>query len=384
MTHPLNVDDVARVLDKYPLSLPGATFIALLSYFPLFRSTTPLPQTLNSFLTHVRTHRWLTYLLLFVFTKSINRALVRLVRNHGWKADKPIWKDVRGEGDVVLITGGSAGIGKEVVEILAKKTSLIANLDMAPPTYSCKNVKYYKCDVTDPKNIAEVANQVRKELGQPTIIINNAGIARGKTILETTPDEYLLTYKVNVIGCLNILREFLPYIISINHGHIMTTASSASYMTIPQLSEYSSSKTAVLSLHEALNEELVHRYNAPRVRTSVICPTKVATDMGNAMKEGDQQFMMPTLTPQWLAKRMVAIIDSGLSDHLVAPGLAAILLPKVRSMPEWFRWGVHRLGKTEQTITNAGNEAQNKIYKIVSELDKKHGISSPASASASA
>jgi NADP-dependent 3-hydroxy acid dehydrogenase YdfG len=41
--------------------------------------------------------------------------------------------------------------------------------------------------------------------------INNAGIARGKTILETKPEEFLLTYKVNVLGCHNILREFLPH-----------------------------------------------------------------------------------------------------------------------------------------------------------------------------
>jgi all-trans-retinol dehydrogenase (NAD+) len=67
------------------------------------------------------------------------------------------------------------------------------------------------------------------------------------------------------------------------------TASSASYMSIPQLSEYSCSKAAALALHEVLTAELVHRYNAPRVRTSVICPTKVATQMGNAMEEQENQ-----------------------------------------------------------------------------------------------
>jgi len=41
--------------------------------------------------------------------------------------------------------------------------------------------------------------------------VNNAGIARGKTILDTKPEEFLLTYKVNVLGAHNILREFLPY-----------------------------------------------------------------------------------------------------------------------------------------------------------------------------
>ena len=50
----------------------------------------------------------------------------------------------------------------------------------------------------------------------------------------------------------------------------MTTASSASYMSIAQLSEYACSKSAALALHEVLIQELKHRYNAPRVRTSII------------------------------------------------------------------------------------------------------------------
>lgn len=140
----------------------------------------------------------------------------------------------------MLITGGSTGIGKEMVEILSKQTGNIAVLDMAKPTYLANNVKFYECDITDPEMIAAVAKRVRADLGHPTVIVNNAGIARGNTILNTTPDQFMLTYKVNVLGCHNILREFLPHIIKMNHGHIMTTASSASYMSIAQLSKSSS------------------------------------------------------------------------------------------------------------------------------------------------
>jgi hypothetical protein len=51
----------------------------------------------------------------------------------------------------------------------------------------------------------------------------------------------------------------------------------------------------------------------------------------------------PTLNASWLAERMVGIINSGLSDHLVAPHFAKLLLPTVRSMPEWFRWVVNKV-----------------------------------------
>jgi all-trans-retinol dehydrogenase (NAD+) len=84
-------------------------------------------------LEHVQVTPWLSYLIGFVVLKTLNRSITRLVRNHGWKADRPVWKEEGG--DVVLITGGSGGIGKEFVDILAKKTSKIAVLDMAKPTY---------------------------------------------------------------------------------------------------------------------------------------------------------------------------------------------------------------------------------------------------------
>lgn len=166
------------------------------------------------------------------------------------------------------------------------------------------------------------------QIGHPTIIVNNAGILRGNTLLETSMSEFELTYKVNVLGAHNILREFLPHRKSsthqsssalrlmpscshlrpltslvpststhsfsqINHGHVMTTASSAAYFSIAQLGEYSCSKAAALALHETLNAELVHRYNAPQVRTSVICPTKVYTSLGDSLSDGDNQLYVP-------------------------------------------------------------------------------------------
>ncbi|BGP30464.1 hypothetical protein JCM10296v2_002219 [Rhodotorula toruloides] len=365
-----SVDDVNRFLDRVPFSVPGAAAIAAYSFF---KARSILGPSLH-FLDHVRANRWLSLLLAFVALKTLHRTLNRLTRNHGWKADPPVWSFDKGKGDVVLITGGSTGIGKEMVEILSRKTNKIAVIDLAPPTYDAHGVHYYKCDITDPAAIAEVAKKIRADVGNPTIIVNNAGIARGKTILDTKPEEFMLTYKVNVLGAHNILREFLPYIVKRNHGHIMTTASSASYASIPQLSEYACSKAAVLALHEALTGELRYRYNAPKVRTSVICPTKVSTQMGDAMKDTDVQFLTPTLSAPWLAKQMVKIIESGLSDHLVTPHFAHLLLPSLRSGPDYYRWFVAKVGKTHETITDARNEVQMQKYKFVGELDKLHNM----------
>ena len=60
-----------------------------------------------------------------------------------------------------------------------------------------------------------------------------------------------------------------------NHGHIMALTSSASFASLPQMSEYTTSKTASLAFFEVLRGELRSRYSARKIRTSIMCPTKV-------------------------------------------------------------------------------------------------------------
>lgn len=74
--------------------------------------------------------------------------------------------------------------------------------------------------------------------------INNAGIARGKTILETKPEEFLLTYKVNVLGCHNILREFLP------HSELFSFMARLRYDRTDARLDPSRSHQAQVSFHE--------------------------------------------------------------------------------------------------------------------------------------
>lgn len=133
----VTIDTFIQFLDRYPTSLPGAILLTLASFF---RARSKLDATAGPFsplslFDHIKGSTWLYRLVLFTGVKSVNRALNRLVVNHGWKADPPRWNAVKGKGDVVLITGGAAGIGKELVELLSKKTSKIAVLDVSPPTY---------------------------------------------------------------------------------------------------------------------------------------------------------------------------------------------------------------------------------------------------------
>lgn len=77
----------------------------------------------------------------------------------------------------------------------------------------------------------EVAKQIRAEIGDPTIIVNNAGIAIGRTIINTPTDAMMRVMAVNTYAHIFAAKIFLPHMIKINHGHIVTVASSAAYVS---------------------------------------------------------------------------------------------------------------------------------------------------------
>lgn len=113
----------------------------------------------------------------------------------------------------------------------------------------------------------EVANQIRREHGDPTILINNAGVAFGETLLDAPEEHIRLTMEVNTLSHYWTVKEFLPAMIQKDQGHIITVASIASFVSVGELAAYASSKAAALAFHESLTQELRHWYKAKKIRT---------------------------------------------------------------------------------------------------------------------
>jgi all-trans-retinol dehydrogenase (NAD+) len=129
----------------------------------------------------------------------VNRWMSRRALNNGVKA-RFDWPK-----EIIVVTGGAGGIGAKTVQRLAARGSKVVVLDVLPLTFpKCKlpstcpitqwnellycglvsNVHYYQCDLTDYDAVMKVAAKVAKEVGQPTCVVANAGLCRGKTILE--------------------------------------------------------------------------------------------------------------------------------------------------------------------------------------------------------
>ncbi|KAJ1023585.1 hypothetical protein NDA16_003202 [Ustilago loliicola] len=112
--------------------------------------------------------------------------------------------------EVAAITGGSGGIGIEVVQRLAAKGVKVAILDIAEPKAGIlsNTVRFYKTDITDYDNILAASQSIEKDLGPVTILVNNAGVANdGASILEFDPKKTKLTIDVNLLSHFYTLKS---------------------------------------------------------------------------------------------------------------------------------------------------------------------------------
>lgn len=103
-------------------------------------------------------------------------------------------------------------------------------------------------------------------------MVNNAGVMHLTTVLDVSEEQIRKIFDVNIIAHFLLVKEFLPTMIERDHGHIITVASLASFVTGVRNVDYSCTKVGALAFHEGLAQELRHVYNARKVRTrSVVC-----------------------------------------------------------------------------------------------------------------
>ncbi|KAJ4297202.1 hypothetical protein N0V88_004120 [Collariella sp. IMI 366227] len=320
---------------------------------------------------HPTAFRRLKGLLVFGVLRLLNSYFSRRVLNN-WVDDKYDWSR-----EIVVITGGSGGIGGQVVQLLAERGIKVVVLDIQPLAYPTgPNVYFFKCDITSPKTLSLIAREIRLTVGEPTILINNAGVVQGRSLLDASERDVRFTFDVNTFAHYWTTQEFLPYMIRNNHGMVVTVASVASWVTVPNMVDYAASKAAALSFHQGLTAELATLYKAPRVRTVMVNQgyTKTALFTGY---HNDSPFLMPALHPATVAEAIVRQVLTGESGQLLLPGFANTL-PVLAGMPHWYQ---NRLrAKNVKIMENfRGRKVVEDVDKFYEEREKAEGADAGAS-----
>lgn len=246
-------------------------------------------------------------------------------------------KDLNGE--LALVTGGGGGLGRLLALRLTKLGAkvIVWDINQEAIDETVKIVqslggfcKGYLVDISNKEQVYKSADLIREEVGDVSLLFNNAGVVSGRALLDT-PDHLIeRSFNVNIIAHFWTTKAFLPSMLERDHGHIVTIASLAGHVGISKLVDYCSSKFAAVGFDEALRIEL-ECMGAHGVFTTVICPYFI---QATGMFDDVNSRWVPTLDSNDVADQIIDAVRKN-DKYVIIPGyLRAMLAVK------WvFPWG---------------------------------------------
>ncbi|AUP81356.1 SDR family oxidoreductase [Flavivirga eckloniae] len=157
---------------------------------------------------------------------------------------------------VVLITGGSSGIGKSIGEFLIEKNFTVYGTSRNPDKYKDSRFPILALDVKDNNTIVNTVNTIIEKEDKLDVVINNAGAGITGPIEEIPEEEIKNNFDTNFFGPINVIKAVLPQMRKQQSGLIINITSIAGYMGLPYRGIYSASKGALELLTEAFRMEL--------------------------------------------------------------------------------------------------------------------------------
>jgi NAD(P)-dependent dehydrogenase (short-subunit alcohol dehydrogenase family) len=225
---------------------------------------------------------------------------------------------------VVLITGGSSGIGKAIGEFLHNKGFIVYGTSRNPEKITNSVFPLLALDVRNPETITTAISQIIEKLGRIDVVINNAGVGITGPIEEIPTQEMKSHFDTNFFGPIEVVQSVLPQMRLQKSGLIINITSIAGYMGLPYRGIYSASKGALELITEALRMEVksfgIHITNvAPgdfatniasgRYHAPVISGSAYEIPYGNTLKEMDEHVDSGS-NPNEMAEAIYKIIQT--------------------------------------------------------------------------
>ncbi len=231
-----------------------------------------------------------------------------------------------------LITGASSGLGAEFARILSDKgydLILVARRKKKMETLAKKlktNVKIIELDISSTYNCMKLYDEVKKE--KIDVLINNAGFGLFGKFTDTKLDTELDMIDLNIKTVHTLTKLFLKDFKKRDYGYILNVASAAAFLPGPLMSTYYATKSYVLQLTLAINEELKKDHS--NVYIGALCPGPVNTEFNKVAKV---KFNLPSLNKNYVCK--YAIKKMFKNKLIIIPGVntkIGIYLSKILPM----------------------------------------------------
>lgn len=181
---------------------------------------------------------------------------------------------------VAIVTGGTRGIGRAIVQALAREGAKVAftfaqNRALADEIQNGDTVIGFQTDVSDFTQSKEFVKQVKEKWGQVDILVNNAGITRDKLAAMMSEKDWDDVIDTNLKGVFNVTKPVVGLMIRQKRGSILNVTSISGLIGMPGQINYSSSKAGVIGFTKALAKELAKAH----VTVNALAPGFVETDM---------------------------------------------------------------------------------------------------------
>jgi uncharacterized protein len=244
-----------------------------------------------------------------------------------------------------LITGASAGIGREFARQLAPRARslvLIARREARlnelrdellsrDPNLS---VRVRTVDLCDKSQVDQLVKWLEHEKVEIDLLINNAGLGDYGSFATSDPERDDRIIQVNIAALTLLTRSLLPLMIATKRGAILNVSSSAGFLPIPGMAVYAASKAYVNSFSEALRAEL----RGTGLSVIALCPGPVHTEFGDAAKRPGRE---PERGPEFVYVSVEQVVHAALAAveadrPLVIPGFLmklGMLLVRLTPMP---------------------------------------------------
>src|SRR5437870_9496245 len=164
-------------------------------------------------------------------------------------------------GKVAIVTGGSRGIGRAIVQALAREGARVAftfvqNKSLADELSNGETIIGFQADVGNFDQVKGLVKQIKERFGRIDILVNNAGITRDKLLALMSEKDWDDVLGTNLKGCFNLAKPVVGVMLRQKSGTILNITSVSGIVGMPGQVNYSSSKAAMIGFTKALAKEI--------------------------------------------------------------------------------------------------------------------------------
>ncbi|RUM42677.1 MAG: 3-oxoacyl-[acyl-carrier-protein] reductase [Desulfurobacterium sp.] len=199
------------------------------------------------------------------------------------------------KGKVVLVTGGTRGIGRAIAERFKSLGSIVyitgTNEERTKTVAEEMGVNGVKMDVTDREEVKRVVSEIIEKEERIDVLINNAGITRDTLFLRMKEEDWDAVIDTNLNGVYNVTRAVVPYMVKRRSGNIINISSVIGFTGNVGQVNYASTKSALVGFTKSLAKELGGR----GIRVNCIAPGYITTDMTEKIPEKIKQEILKSI-----------------------------------------------------------------------------------------